>query len=127
MPAIRILHISSPLTWRGGEQQVAYLVKELSNKNVEQWIISPFGSKLSEFCAKNNWNIIGYKKSGGIDLALARKIARISKQNKIDIIHCHDAHAHAGAVLSAFVFDHKVPVVLSRRVDFPIGKSWFSR
>lgn len=124
---MRILHVSSPLTWRGGEQQITYLVEELRKRDTEQWILSPYGSALSEYGKSYNWDMLEYRKAGGIDPGLAQQIARIAKEKQIDIIHCHDAHAHAGAVLASALFGNKAPVVLSRRVDFPIGKGFFSR
>jgi glycosyltransferase involved in cell wall biosynthesis len=38
-----------------------------------------------------------------------------------DLVHCHDAHSHTFAWLAS-----KAPFVVSRRVAFPVKKTWFS-
>lgn len=127
MSGITVLHISSPLTWRGGEQQIAYLYDELESQVTKQYILTPAGSALSDHGNKSGWNILNYRKRGGVDIGLARKIREIEKTIKPDIIHCHDSHAHTGAVIAASMFGMSLPIVVSRRVDFPIGNKWMSR
>jgi len=46
---------------------------------------------------------------------------------EIDLCHLHDAHAHTMAILAAGIFGNDISLILSRRVDFPIGKSFLSR
>ncbi|MEM9023922.1 MAG: glycosyltransferase family 4 protein, partial [Bacteroidota bacterium] len=43
------------------------------------------------------------------------------------LIHAHDAHAHSLALLAEAVNGRAIPLVVSRRVDFPIRKSRLSR
>ncbi|MFT5512432.1 MAG: glycosyltransferase involved in cell wall biosynthesis [Bacteroidia bacterium] len=122
---ITILHISSPLSWRGGEQQLMYLHKGLLSLGYNSKVFCPnegiLASKLS--IAER----VLYSKRSGFDPFVAYKLAKFCRANKIDLIHAHDAHAHTTAVLAASVFRNKTPVILSRRVDFPIGGSWFSK
>jgi len=125
---MKILHLSGALTWRGGEQQLLYLYEELKWQNVEQFVVCPYGSELFNRLKKtDNEHVIGYKKSSGINLFFASALKKICKKNNIDIIHAHDAHAHTAAFLSARFFGNKTPLIVSRRVDFAIGKSLFSR
>ena len=42
----------------------------------------------------------------------------LSRSRSFDLVHAHDAHSHTSAVLFA-----RRPVVVSRRVAFPIGTS----
>lgn len=120
-----ILHVSSPLSWRGGEQQLFYLYLGLKSKAFQQIVFCPQHSELSKKIDESD--CVTYKKRSGFDIAAAFKLAKLCKAKKVDLIHCHDAHAHTTAVLAADIFGNKVPIVLSRRVDFHIGKSWFSR
>src|ERR1051326_2761682 len=124
---MNILHISTPLSWRGGEQQLVYLVEELNKKNISQWILGSRNSELEKYCRKNKISFISQDKPISISLFSAARILRLSKNLHIDLMHTHDSHAHSVSVLSAAVFGNKTPVVLSRKVDFPIKKNWFSR
>jgi hypothetical protein len=46
------------------------------------------------------------------------------RADKHDLIHCHDARTHTFALVSPMA---RRPFVVSRRVGFPIGRSWLSR
>lgn len=122
----KILHIATALSWRGGEQQVAYLLTETKNE-VQNFVLCSEGSKMAAFCSERNIHFFEQTKKGGIDLTYARRIKSICKQQQIDLIHVHDAHAHTFSILAAILFGNKTGIVLSRRVDFPIKKNWFSR
>lgn len=119
----KILHVSTPKSWRGGEQQLAYLYEELAAKGVEQYIICRKGGELAERGKKKGWNIIESPKRTAIDPLFARKIKSVCKRKGIDLIHTHDSHAHSFAVIAASLFGNKTPIVVSRRVDFAISKS----
>ena len=49
-----ILHVSTPATWRGGEQQVAYLAIALQQLHIDQVILSPEGSVLGARMMESN-------------------------------------------------------------------------
>lgn len=125
--SLTILHVSTPSSWRGGEQQLAYLYEELDRKGVKQFILCRKNSELAKKGKAKNWNIIECSKITAIDLNFALKIKRVCKAKNIGTIHTHDSHAHSFAILSASVWQNKTPIVVSRRVDFPIKKSWFSK
>lgn len=97
----------------------------LDQSEVETMVFCPTGSELSNRLNSNH--VKTYKKQSGFDLSAARSLARWCKAEKISVVHAHDAHAHTTAVLAATLFGVKQPIVLSRRVDFPIKKKWFTR
>ena len=125
--AIKILHVSTPKSWRGGEQQLAYLYEELDSKNVTQFILCRKGGEIAIKGKAKNWNIIESDKLTAIDINFARKLKVICKKNDIDLVHTHDSHAHSFAILAASIWGNKTPIVVSRRVDFAIKKTWFSK
>ncbi len=122
----RILHISSPLSWRGGEQQIAYLQEELAKQEVFQIIICPIGSVMESYCKENNIHYVSVKKRSSIDLGFAKALKKICVSEKINLMHAHDSHAHTFSVLSKVFYNNPANTILSRRVDFPVKKSWFS-
>ena len=124
---MNILHVSTALTWRGGEQQIAYLIEELEGeKNVNQWVLCAKNGDIHRHCLKKNIAHIAIKKVFSFNLYFAYQLRQICKKQKIDIVHLHDAHAHNFAILAADIFCNKTKSVLSRRVDFPIRNNWYS-
>jgi L-malate glycosyltransferase len=117
---MRVLHISSPKTWRGGEQQLIYLVEELKALGVWQMVMCPFNSSVHKYCLKNHLNHVTYFKGFSANPMVAFRVSHICQKDKIDLLHVHDSHAHNFAVLSAVLTNNTLPIIVSRRVDFPI-------
>lgn len=122
-----ILHVSTPVGWRGGEQQVANLSAALTNDGIIQVILCPEGSALADRMMNTSVPVTTFPKRGLLNLAIATKIHKLCREGHFDIIHCHDAHAHTAAVLAASFFKTKIPLVVSRRVNFPISSSPLSK
>lgn len=117
-----IIHVSTPSSWRGGEQQVLYLCQELSARGIQQLVVTPtrgiLAEKLRGICTT-----VGMPKHASIDIRWARAIANAAKQGIPCVIHAHDSHAHSHAVIAASVFSCRAPIVVSRRVDIPVQSS----
>jgi glycosyltransferase involved in cell wall biosynthesis len=124
---MKILHVSTAYSWRGGEQQVAYLAIELQKKKIDQVVCCPSGSPLFNFCKLNHLQAAGFTSKGIAKINVARLINKLCQEHHMDLIHTHDAHAHTSAVMGAILFRNKIPVVVSRRVDFPVSSNPLSR
>ncbi|MFM2135284.1 MAG: hypothetical protein RL021_684 [Bacteroidota bacterium] len=124
---MKVLHIATPDGWRGGEQQVAYLALGLRESGTEEAVLCREGSPLETQLRKDKIPVITFRHRGMAGLALAALIRRSCKDSGFDIIHAHDSHAHSAAVEAAVIFGNKTPVVVSRRVDFSVSASFFSR
>jgi glycosyltransferase involved in cell wall biosynthesis len=123
---LNILHISTPLSWRGGEQQIAYLAEGLREKGHEQIFLCAQGGEMEIFCYENDFTCFPFQPSL---LQLQSNISflrRICRNYEIDLIHVHDSKGHTQAFAAALM-GNRIPLVVSRRVDFPMGKSWLSR
>lgn len=116
----KVLHISTAKTWRGGEQQIAYLMEELRRKDIEQYAFCTANGAFLEFCQKNNFVPQAFKKGFSANPFVAKKLSKTVDKWGINIIHCHDSHAHTFAYMAARFFGVTIPIVVSRRVDFPI-------
>ena len=124
---IRVLHVSTPSGWRGGEQQVYNLVlMQQQSEDVVPLILCPEDSELSLRLAGDQLSVFNFQSAGILQLNLAGQIVRIVRQQKIDLVHTHDSHAHSAAIMSASFFGMKKPVVVHRRVDFPVSSNPFS-
>jgi hypothetical protein len=101
---MRILHMDSGREMRGGQYQVLFLMRALRERGIEQQLFSPADSPLAQ-------------RAVGEGFALAR-----SASGAFDIVHAHDARSHTRAVLRRLR-----PLVVARRVAFPVKTGLFSR
>ncbi len=124
---MRILHVSTPMSWRGGEQQLNYLFKELERNDLQQCVLLRKGSAHEVELQKKGCPYATFSRKGPLNLSLAMTLRRLLLNYDPDLIHTHDAHAHTAAFLAALLFGVKLPIVVHRRVDFPVGRNRFSR
>lgn len=123
----KILHISTPTSWRGGEQQLAYLAEELFKKDIDQHILCAKDGEMAKRCKSQNWPCTEVKERFSVNPLFAKAVKHVCRKEKIDIIHVHDSHAHTFAVMAASFFGNDCPIIVSRRVDFSVSKSPLSK
>ncbi len=123
---MKILHLSSEPSWRGGEQQIAYLMEELNGLGVENIIACRKHSAFEDYSHQQRWTSYSLPFTGSIDFSTIRSIKSISRQEGVNLIHMHSAKSHSLAVL-AHVLGNPTPLLLSRRVDFPIRSNRFTQ
>jgi len=126
-PHLRILHLSTALSWRGGEQQIAYLSEELINNDVEQIIYCPRGSKLHNYALGRGISIVTFPKTNVFDPLNLIRLKRACQKYRINILHIHDSNGHTMACMAATLLAIKPKLVLNRRVDFSPRINLFSR
>lgn len=122
-----MIHVSTQMGWRGGEQQVAYLMAGLADAGVRQEVVCRSGSAMERHCIAHNITHVAWPRFASIDPVLAFRLARFSFKTSANLIHTHDAHAHTMAVLAASLFGMKAEIIVSRRVLFPVGKGMLSK
>ena len=69
MIKFKVLHVSSALSWRGGEQQIVNLIDGLTiiNENIEQMIICAQESAKEKYSISHKINFESAKKKSAID------------------------------------------------------------
>jgi glycosyltransferase involved in cell wall biosynthesis len=123
---VKILHLSSERSWRGGEQQIAYLIDGLKAFGCESIVAVREKSVFHDYCLKNEIAHFPLGFRSELDIITALKIKRIALENKVDIVHLHTGKGHGIGVLSSCM-GMDLPMVLSKRTDFPIKDNFFSR
>lgn len=91
---------------RGGQWQVLRLLRGLRARGLESLLMTPEGSALR-------------------NAALAEGFAVLRPSNRFpasDVVHAHDAQGHTRAAVFA-----RVPLVVARRVAFPVKTGFLSR
>lgn len=125
-PVMKILHLSSEMTWRGGEQQMAYLIEELEKqKGLKQYVLIKKNSAFEKYCKSEGLSFVTAGFKGEWDVGTALEIKRFCRSQDIGLVHAHSSHAHGLAILSAEL-GNNCPVIVSRRVDFAVSKNFLS-
>jgi glycosyltransferase involved in cell wall biosynthesis len=124
--AMRILHIDSEKSWRGGENQVLLLSLFLARQGHQVVVACPPDSELAKRATERDIPIEPLPMRGELDLRAGYKLARLIKRESYQVAHCHSAHAHSVGVIASKLT--RIPaLVVSRRVDFPVGgKGWLN-
>lgn len=118
---LNILHLSTPQSWRGGEQQCAYLMEECQKENLNQVLFTNENSLLGIWAKDRKITTIETPIKSLKIFKVARLLVENCKRNNINLIHCHDSKGLTIASL-ATKMGYKGKIIASRRVDFHIGK-----
>jgi glycosyltransferase involved in cell wall biosynthesis len=120
---MKILHINTERTWRGGEQQVFSLIKGVLERNILSHLVCQPNSPMATKAEAAGIDIFPIAMHGEADLAAALGIRRLNRKFCYDIIHSHTSHAHTLAFLSSIGV--RVQRLVTRRVDFSIFRHSF--
>jgi glycosyltransferase involved in cell wall biosynthesis len=104
---MRVLHLDTGLTMRGGQWQALLLARGLRNRGIEQTLLAR-GELLARLEAE------GFE-AAPVSWGAVRRL-------RATLVHAHDAHAHTWAALAL-----RRPLVVSRRVAFPVKTGLLSR
>ena len=115
---MNILHVSSAKSWRGGEQQLVYLMKGLQELRITNHLLCPSNSPLSIHPHEDTCYLHTYRKYSSFNPVTSISMINLVERHHIDIVHVHDSHAHNYAI-TASIMGMKSPIVVSRKVDFP--------
>ncbi len=122
---LRILHIDTGLSWRGGQKQLQLLLSELPRETVESHLVLPQSCEYRDKFAGLTKNLF-CKNFGPLQqLFTAYQLARYCQSNAIDILHVHTARAHTIAVFIKLLLARKIPLIVHRQVIFPPSRNIF--
>ncbi len=116
---MRILQVDSGREWRGGQNQVRLLCRELArDADVEQLLVTREDSELARRAAAEGVTVRGTAWDIGLDPRAWWHLRRTISAFQPDIIHAHDSH---GLTLAATAAMGRT-LVAARRVDFHVGR-----
>ncbi|NOX88597.1 MAG: glycosyltransferase family 4 protein [Calditrichaeota bacterium] len=118
---LKVLHIDLVREWRGGQQQIAYLVNGLAQAGIFTELICPPDSELARRFKRQKLPFYAVKMRHAWDPLAAFRIAVYARKKKFNIIHAHSSHALSLAFLIK-LFYPSLKLVASRRVDFSVNK-----
>ena len=118
MKPLRVLHLDSGASWRGGQRQVLLLALALRDRGHEPFLIGAPGSPLVEKARAAGLAVAAIPMAADWDVRAARRIRARMRAWSIDLVHAHDARSHALAMI-ALLGRPTLPLVVTRRVPFP--------
>ena len=120
---MRILHLNTERTWRGGEQQNLWLAAGLRDLGFESEVVAQPGSPLAERARALGLAVHEVRMRGEWDFLAGRRLRRLYRERKPDLVHMHTSHAHTLGCLAALGKGGPLTAV-SRRVDFSIYRNF---
>lgn len=116
---MRVLQVDSGREWRGGQNQVRLLCRELAReRDVEQILVTKRGSELARRAAADGAAVTETPWTWSFDPRAWLRLNLAVVAFKPDIVHAHDAHA-------LWMARHAIGdarLVATRRVDFHVGR-----
>lgn len=124
---MKILHADSGREWRGGQTQVYNLLKRLP-ESIEFHLLVPEESRLAEMASSfmPASRIHTSPMRGDLNFFGAWKIRNLNRRFKFDFVHAHSSHALGISRIAEILFKTP-PVIQTRRLQVPVGKSFLSR
>jgi len=112
---LRVLHLDAGRDWRGGQRQVFLLAQGMRADGHEPLVVGAPESPLVQRLRARGLAASAIAMRSDWDLAAAHRLRALIRTWRPDIVHAHDARAHAIA-LAALVRRRHVPLVVTRRV-----------
>jgi glycosyltransferase involved in cell wall biosynthesis len=123
---IRVLHVDTERGWRGGERQTLWLAAEMARRGHESVVAARLGEPLAARASAAGLSVVDCRPVSELDPRAAWRLRREILSRRIDVVHAHTAHAVAIGAMATLATG--VPLVVARRVDFPLrgnaGTRW---
>jgi glycosyltransferase involved in cell wall biosynthesis len=117
---VRIAHVDTGDSWRGGQAQVLSLLAGLTSRGHGSTLHCPPGP-LAERARTAGVPVRRFEARGDLDLVAGLWLARDLRVESPDLVHLHSARAHAVGAWAARAAG-RLPVIVSRRVDFEVAE-----
>lgn len=118
---LRVLHIGTEKTWRGGENQVLLLLKGLQQKGVECTVAYPKQNALALERFSAFAKVEALPSSRPWDFRSVIRLIQVCRHEHIDLIDAHSSGAHSLA-LWIKRWCPQVKLIVHRRVDNSISQ-----
>jgi glycosyltransferase involved in cell wall biosynthesis len=110
--------------WRGGQNQFFLLLKGLYERGHSAELLTANGSALGQRASQAGI-CVHYTTKEKLRIPAAAKMRKLMSDGRFDLVHVNESHALTAAWLSR---GHRhAPLLISRRVGYPIGQNYFSR
>ncbi|HUL80450.1 MAG TPA: glycosyltransferase [Vicinamibacteria bacterium] len=122
---VRVLHVDTALTWRGGQNQVLLTARGMAARGSETTIACRRGGELEARARAAGAAVRALPFRGDLWPPAILALARLLRRERPGALLLHDPHAVSAGLVAARL-SAPVPLVAVRRVDFPL-RGPFSR
>lgn len=122
---MRILHVDSGRTWRGGQNQALLTAQGMTDRGHDVILAVRYGGALESRARAAGIPSLPLKFRGDFSPLAVFGLVNILRKRRPDIVHAHDPHALSAAILALGIARSGI-LVAARRVDFPL-RGAFSR
>jgi L-malate glycosyltransferase len=123
---IRVLHVDFEKVWRGGQQQAGYLIESMYKQGYKTAIVCHPRSAFRSFAKSHKLPHYSIDMTGEFDIVAGLHLALLAAKHQYNVLHLHSGHA-LFIGLWAKLFNRKLKLVATRRVDFHLHHSKLSR
>jgi len=122
--AMRVLYVDLEREWRGGQSQALLTLGGLRERGHEIELLAARESPLARRAAETGITVHQVARLG-LRAWAARAMRRLIARGRIELVHLNEPHALTAAWMARA---HKrVPLLLSRRIGFPLQKNSVSK
>lgn len=121
---MRVVHVNSLLTGGGTDEFCVQLAGALRKAGAEVWLAGPGNSRFRPAIEEAGVKLAPLRP--GHKLAAIHGIARLIRDNNIQIVHAHHGRDYWPAILAARLSQRRPKIVLNRHLASSPG-SWISR
>ena len=121
---MRVLYVDLEREWRGGQSQALLTLLGLRERGLKAELVAACDSPLAMRSIEAGIAVHDIRR-WGLRAWASAGIRRLTARHNFDLLHLNEPHALTAAWLAGA---HKrLPLLLSRRIGFPLGKGWVSR
>jgi len=121
---MNVLYVDLEREWRGGQSQALLTLRGLRESGHVAELVAARGSPIARRAAVAG--IIVHEVSRvALRLSAARVVRRLARSGRFNVLHANESHALTAAWMAGA--DAFLPILLSRRIGFPLQSNIFSR
>lgn len=120
---LRTAHVSTPASFRGGENQALVLMRGLMARGHEAFLFTPPGSELSRRAREAGVEVVEVKLGSELNPFAAGRLAKVMKRARPDTVQFHDSHAVTLGGIAARSAGVRARVA-TRRIDYRLKSAW---
>jgi glycosyltransferase involved in cell wall biosynthesis len=110
--------------WRGGQNQFYLLLRGLGQRGHRAELLTAKDSALGARASAAGI-CVHYASRSSLRLPAAMAVRRLMSEGRFDLVHVNESHALSAAWMAGV--QRRAPLLISRRVGFPLGRGYFSR
>ena len=118
------LYVDLEREWRGGQSQAWFTLRGLRDLGHKAELVAARNSPLTQRTAAEGI-VVHMVPRLGLRLWAARAIRHLLSSNKFDLVHVNEAHALTSAWMAGS--HRRLPLLISRRIGFPLKRTKVSR